>query len=97
MNIDMGGLDTVERTTLLRTPQGLHARPGAALVLAAGRYSCDIELEVRGRKANAKTILGVLTLGARHGDMLTIRATGVDEEAAVNGLVACLEALGQAG
>lgn len=88
---------TVERTVPIATPQGLHARPGAVLVTTAGGFASDIQFEVGGRVANGKTIFGVLKLGARQGDHLTIRATGSDAQAAVDRLVACLEELAKEG
>lgn len=87
----------VERTMLITAQQGLHARPAAAFVSAAGRYASEIQLEVRGQTASAKTIFGVLKLGIRQGDQLTIRVSGHDEQAALDGLVSCLEALSKEG
>jgi phosphotransferase system HPr (HPr) family protein len=79
-----------EQTLTIGHPEGLHARPAALLVRAAGAYASEIEVEVRGQKASARSILAILRLGARQGDTVTIRATGSDAAAAVAGLAAFL-------
>ncbi|MCL5045755.1 MAG: HPr family phosphocarrier protein [Actinobacteria bacterium] len=90
----------VERTIVVRTPEGLHARPAALFVQTAGRFSGDIELEARGQKANGKSILSVLKLGVHYGEALTIRTRGGeerDEQAVLNRLVAILSGLNDGG
>jgi phosphocarrier protein len=76
-----------ERTVVVGSPEGLHARPAALLVKLASQFAGDVELEAAGRTASAKSILGVLKLGVRHGDSLTIRVHGQDEERALDELV----------
>jgi phosphocarrier protein len=80
----------VERTVIVQNPEGLHARPAALFVQLASRFSSEIELEARDRKSSAKSILGVLKLGVRQGEPLTIRARGDDERIAVEALLAAL-------
>lgn len=80
----------VERTVTVQHPEGLHARPAAMFVQMASRYASEIEVEAKGQKSSAKSILGVLKLGVSRGEAVTIRATGADEEAAVEGLAAFL-------
>jgi phosphocarrier protein len=77
-----------ERTVIVGNPEGLHARPAALLVKLASRFAGDVELESAGRTASAKSILGVLKLGVRCGDQLTIRVRGQDEEVALDELIA---------
>ena len=79
-----------ERTVVVLNAEGLHARPAALLVKRASQFGGEIELESRGRTASAKSILGVLKLGVRQGDVLTIRVRGEGEERALEDLTALL-------
>ena len=64
----------------VRLPDGvaLHARPAGSLVRAAAGFSSDVFLSANGRRANAKSILDVLALGAEGGAELVIAASGAD-------------------
>jgi len=62
---------------------GLHLRPAGILVKVANRYKSEITLEKEGEKVNAKSIMGVMMLGAEPNSMLVISAEGDDAEAAV--------------
>ena len=66
---------------------GLHARPATFLIQKANEYKSSIWIERDERKANAKSLLGVLSLGVTKGVTVTISADGSDEEEAVNSLV----------
>lgn len=61
---------------------GLHARPAALLVNKANQFKSAVSLEKETKKADAKSILGVMTLGAKAGDEITVQVSGEDEEAA---------------
>jgi phosphocarrier protein HPr len=80
----------VEREAVVVPQAGLHARPAAMFVKEAKGFNSDIVVIKDGREANAKSSLKLMTLGARHGDRVVIRAEGEDEEAAVDALVALL-------
>jgi phosphocarrier protein HPr len=80
----------VERETVIVPKAGLHARPAARFVKEAKSYGSDIVVIKDTREANAKSSLKLMTLGAKHGDKVVIRAEGEDEEAAVDALVAIL-------
>lgn len=80
----------VEKEAVVVPEAGLHARPAALFVKEAKGYGSDIVVIKDGREANAKSSLKLMTLGARHGDRLLIRAEGDDEEEAVDALVAIL-------
>ena len=80
----------VEREAVIVPAAGLHARPAARFVKEAKSYGSDIVVVKDGVEANAKSSLKLMTLGARHGDRVVIRAEGEDEEAAVDALVAIL-------
>ena len=67
---------------------GLHARPATYFIQKANSYRSSIWVENSDRRANAKSLLGVLSLGiSTKGDIITVLADGPDEEAAVDGLV----------
>lgn len=81
----------MEREVVVVPEAGLHARPAAMFVKEAKRYSSDIVVRKDdGTEANAKSLLKLMTLGAKHGDKLTIRAEGEDEDAAVEALAAVI-------
>jgi len=70
----------------LTNPTGLHARPASLFVQTAARYQANIRAAGRGKEADASSIFGVLSLGMRKGDTITIRASGKDAEAAIGAL-----------
>ena len=80
----------VGREAVVLPRAGLHARPAARFVKEAKGFGSDIVVIKDGREANAKSSLKLMTLGAKHGDRVVIRAEGDDEEAAVDALVAIL-------
>ena len=66
---------------------GLHARAATRLVNCASRFASSIALSRDGKSVNGKSIMGVLTLAAAQGSMLTIEADGHDEEQALAAMV----------
>ena len=62
---------------------GLHARAAAKFVTLASVFESDIHVANRGREVNGKSIMGVMMLAASKGSVLTIRASGDDEENAI--------------
>ena len=77
----------MEREVVIKNKQGLHARPATVFVQEAGKYSCDVTVEKEGKSINAKSILGILSLGIANGNTIKIKAEGADAEAAVEALV----------
>lgn len=65
---------------------GLHARPATFFIQKANEFSSGIWISKDERKVNAKSLLGVLSLGVTRGTSITILAEGTDEESAVNEL-----------
>ncbi|MCL6570250.1 MAG: HPr family phosphocarrier protein [Bacillus sp. (in: Bacteria)] len=65
---------------------GLQARPAALFVQEANRFSADIFLEKDGKKVNAKSIMGLMSLAVGSGVVINIVADGDDEETAINAL-----------
>src|SRR2546421_5002075 len=76
----------LEAQLTLTNPTGLHARPASLFVQTAGRFDARIEASGRGRQTDAISIMGVLSLGLRQGDVLTLRASGKEAEAALKAL-----------
>ena len=66
---------------------GLHARPATFFIQKANEFKCSIWVEREDRKVNAKSLLGVLSLGIIKGTSINIIADGADEEEAVDALV----------
>lgn len=66
---------------------GLHARPATFFIQKANEFKSSIWVEKEERRVNAKSLLGVLSLGIVKGTAITLIADGPDEEEAVNALV----------
>lgn len=80
----------VEREVVVVPVAGLHARPAAKFVKEAKGYTSEIVVVKDGLEANAKSTLRLMTIGAKQGDSVVIRADGEDEEAAVEALAEIL-------
>jgi|GEM_PF-436828 len=68
----------------------LHARPAGALAVAAGRFAAAVSVTAGGQTADAKSVLGVMGLGATSGQHVTVCAAGPDAQEAVAALIAIL-------
>jgi phosphotransferase system HPr (HPr) family protein len=75
-----------ERTAVLPDNVPLHARPAGLFVRAAAQFGSDVAVAANGKRANAKSILEVLALGAEGGTVLTVSASGDDAADAVDQL-----------
>jgi phosphotransferase system HPr (HPr) family protein len=78
------------REVTITHAEGLHARPAAIFCRAAARFEADVRVEKDGAGANAKSLLSVLQLDVRRGDLVTLRAAGSDAEEAVHELAEVL-------
>ncbi|MBE6633798.1 MAG: HPr family phosphocarrier protein [Ruminococcaceae bacterium] len=76
----------ISRDIMINNASGLHARPATFFIQKANSYSCSIWIEKDDRKVNAKSLLGVLSLGIARGMTITLIADGAGEEAAIQGL-----------
>ena len=74
------------KTIKIQNDVGLHARPATFFIKKANSYKSNIAIERGDRHANAKSLLGVLSLGIERGHDIIIRADGVDEAEAAEGL-----------
>ena len=75
------------RDVVITNASGLHARPATFFIQKANSYKSTILVEKDDRKVNAKSLLGVLSLGIAKGMTITLIADGQDEEVALSGLV----------
>ena len=70
---------------------GLHARPATFFIQKANSYASSVWVEKDDRRVNAKSLLGVLSMGIAKGMTVTLIADGADEQAAIDGLVALID------
>lgn len=75
------------REATVNNQVGLHARPATFFIQKANEYKSSIWVEKDERRVNAKSLLGVLSLGIVKGTTITLIADGPDAEAAVGALV----------
>lgn len=74
------------KSMTINIPKGLEARPVALLVQVASQYESSIYVEIQEKKVNAKSIMGMMSLGLAEGEKITIIANGPDEDAAVDAI-----------
>lgn len=79
------------KDVLVQNQVGLHARPATFFIQKANEYKSSIWVEKEERRVNAKSLLGVLSLGIVQGTAITLIADGVDEKEAVDALVDLIE------
>ena len=79
--------DMISREVTITNSIGLHARPATFFIQKANGYRSSVWVEKDDRKVNAKSLLGVLSLGIVKGTAITLIADGADENEAVSGLV----------
>lgn len=77
----------VKREMTITNNIGLHARPATFFIQKANTFKSSVWIEKDERRVNAKSLLGVLSLGIAKGMVVTIIADGADENEAVNGLI----------
>lgn len=79
------------KEVIVQNQVGLHARPATFFIQKANEYKSSIWIEKEERRVNAKSLLGVLSLGIIGGTAIRVIADGPDEEEAVDGLVKLVE------
>ncbi|MBR1664579.1 MAG: HPr family phosphocarrier protein [Ruminococcus sp.] len=79
------------KEVVVQNQVGLHARPATFFIQKANEFKSSIWIEKEERRVNAKSLLGILSLGIVGGTTIRVIADGADEEAAVNGLVELVE------
>jgi phosphocarrier protein len=81
----------ISRDIMITNTSGLHARPATFFIQKANTYKCSIWVEKDERKVNAKSLLGVLSLGIAKDMTVTLIADGQDESAAIAGLTELID------
>ncbi|GKX30432.1 HPr-like protein Crh [Vallitalea longa] len=76
----------IEKKITVKIASGLEARPVALFVQVASQFESNIYVEMQDKKVNAKSIMGMMSLGVLEGEDITITAEGTDEEKAINEL-----------
>ena len=79
------------KDVVVQNQVGLHARPATFFIQNANEYRSSIWVEKDERRVNAKSLLGVLSLGIIGGTSIRVIADGTDEETAVENLVSLIE------
>ena len=77
----------IRKSITIGISNGLEARPIAMLVQVASQYTSNIYLESEARKVNAKSIMGMMSLGLDNGESVTVSVDGADEEEAMKSIV----------
>ena len=86
----------ISQNVTIQNSVGLHARPATFFVQKANSFKCSIWVEKEDCRVNAKSLLGILSLGITRGTSITLIADGEDETAAVAGLAELIDSeLGQ--
>ena len=83
----------VSKEVAVKNEAGLHARPATLLVKKASSFKSDVSVEYNGKKANVKSLIGVLSLGVTKGATITVIANGEDEVEACEEVAKLIETL----
>lgn len=78
-------------TYTITDPEGMHARPAGALVKTASEFASSVQIGKDGKMVDAKRIFGIMSLGIKCGNEVTIQVEGDDEETASQALEAFLK------
>ena len=79
------------KDVVIQNQVGLHARPATFFIQKSNEFKSSIWVEKEERRVNAKSLLGVLSLGIVKGMSVTIYADGADEAEAIDGLVSLID------
>ena len=79
------------KDVMVQNQVGLHARPATFFIQKANEFRSSIWIEKEERRVNAKSLVGIFSLGIIGGTQIKIIADGADEQAAVNALVELVE------
>ena len=81
-----GGINIKTIELIINNELGLHARPASLFVKEANKYCSDIIIGKGNKEINAKSLIGILSLGISKGSKIFIKANGEDEDSALNAL-----------
>ena len=83
----------IAQEVVVKNGSGLHARPATLLVKKASSFKSDVSIEYNGKKANVKSLIGVLSLAVTKDATIKVVASGDDEALAVDEIVKLVEGL----
>jgi len=83
----------VTREVIVSNPKGLHARPATLLVRKAASFKSDIGIQYLGKKANIKSLIGILSLGVGPNTTVNVIANGDDEKLALEEIIKLINSL----
>lgn len=83
----------IAKEVVVKNGSGLHARPATLLVKKASSFKSDVSIEYNGKKANVKSLIGVLSLAVTKDAAIKVVASGDDEALAVEEIVKLVESL----
>ena len=83
----------IEKEVVVKNGSGLHARPATLLVKKASSFKSDVSIEYNGKKANVKSLIGVLSLAVTKDATIKVVASGDDEALAVEEMAKLVESL----
>ena len=86
-HLRIGELYMIVREVTVKNQVGLHARPATFFIQKANEFKASIWIEKEERRVNAKSLLGILSLGIVGGTTIKVIADGADEKAAVDALI----------
>lgn len=81
----------MDKDIVVKIESGLEARPVALFVQAASQFQSSIYVTVKNKKVNAKSIMGMMSLGIPTGESIRVSAEGIDEQEAIQALERYLE------
>jgi catabolite repression HPr-like protein len=76
----------ITKEIVINIPTGLEARPVALLVQVASQYECSIYVVSDDKRVNAKSIMGMMSMGISAGETVTVMADGPDEKTAIENI-----------
>jgi phosphocarrier protein len=88
---DDPGAPVLSRTLLVKNMRGLHARAAAKFVTLAERFGASVEVIKDGQSVSARSIMGLMMLGAGRGSAIELRAEGWDAKEALDALAGLVE------
>ena len=81
----------MEKVVVIKNETGLHARPAGMFVKKASEFTSTVEVKCKGKVVNAKSIMGIMSLGLAQGEELKLVVNGEDEEVALAAMVELVE------
>ena len=76
----------IKREYTIKAETGIHARPATALVQTGAKFDSDVNIVLGDKKASLRSILGIMSLGIKNNDLVTLGVDGKDEAEAIEAL-----------